>query len=106
MKKSAKIGRSRERGEAEPERAVCRLKSRLHNHSARIGVIGLGYVGLPLACLFAEKGFATTGFDIDASKVKALNAGRTYIKHIPAKRIAALRKAKKFEATADFDHLT
>ena len=104
MKNSTKR-HSRGGGEAAPERAVSRLKSRLHNRSARIGVIGLGYVGLPLGCLFAEKGFATTGFDIDASKVKTLNAGRSYIKHIPAKRIAALRKAKKFEATADFDHL-
>jgi UDP-N-acetyl-D-glucosamine dehydrogenase len=48
------------------------------------------------------EGFATTGFDIDAAKVKALNTGRSCIKHIPAKRIAALRKAKNFSTTDDF----
>ena len=72
---------------------------------ARIGVIGLGYVGLPLACLFAEKGFSTTGFDVDAAKVKALNAGRSYIKHIPGKRVAAIRAGGRFEATDAFDRL-
>jgi UDP-N-acetyl-D-glucosamine dehydrogenase len=72
---------------------------------ARIGIIGLGYVGLPLACLFAEKGFPTVGFDIDSLKVTALNAGRSYIKHIPGKRIAAIHKAGKFDATDDFDRL-
>ena len=70
--------------------------------TARIGIIGLGYVGLPLACLFAEKGFPTTGFDIDTPKVTALNAGRSYIKHIPGKRIAAVRKSGTFDATDDF----
>lgn len=105
MNKSRKIGRSRRRGDAEAERAVSRLKSRLLNRNARIGVIGLGYVGLPLACLFAEKGLATTGFDIDPAKVKMLNAGRSYIKHIPARRVGSLRKARSFEATADFARL-
>src|SRR5262245_35658615 len=73
--------------------------------SARVGIIGLGYVGLPLACLFAEKGFPTTGFDIDATKVTALNNGRSYINHIPKKRIAAIRANGKFDATDDFDRL-
>ena len=73
--------------------------------TARIGIIGLGYVGLPLACLFAEKGFPTIGFDIDTPKVTALNAGRSYIKHIPGKRIAAVRKSGKFDATDDFARL-
>ena len=65
----------------------------------------MGYVGLPLACLFAEKGFSTTGFDIDATKITALNAGRSYIKHIPARRIARLRKTGGLAASADFDGL-
>jgi UDP-N-acetyl-D-glucosamine dehydrogenase len=81
------------------------LERKLRNRSARVGIIGLGYVGLPLACLFAEKGFATTGFDIDSAKVTALNAGRSYIKHIPAKRVAALRKAGILSASSDFDGL-
>ena len=55
-----------------------------------IGIIGLGYVGLPLACLFAEKGFSVTGFDVDAGKAEKLNAGRSYIRHIPGRRIAPL----------------
>jgi UDP-N-acetyl-D-glucosamine dehydrogenase len=81
------------------------LSEAIAGGKARIGIIGLGYVGLPLGCLFAEKGFPTTGFDIDPSKVTALNAGRSYIKHIPGKRIAAIRKSGAFEATDDFDRL-
>src|SRR5688572_12715961 len=73
--------------------------------TARIGIIGLGYVGLPLACLFAEKGFPTTGFDIDTPKVTTLNSGRSYIKHIPGKRIAVVRNSDKFDATDDFARL-
>jgi len=81
------------------------LRRSIEKRRAKVGIIGLGYVGLPLACLFAEKGFPTTGFDIDTSKVKALNAGRSYIKHIPNRRIAAVRAGGKFEATDDFDRL-
>lgn len=103
-----KIGRkrnARQRADGQSERAVSQLLQQLDQRRARIGIIGLGYVGLPLACLFAEKGFATTGFDIDPAKVTALNAGRSYIKHIPGKRIAALRKSGRFSASADFDEL-
>src|SRR5512138_1305464 len=81
------------------------LRDAIKSRNAKVGIIGLGYVGLPLACLFAEKGFSATGFDVDAPKVAALNAGRSYIKHIPSKRIAALRKGGKFEASDDFDRL-
>ncbi len=81
------------------------LRQAILAHKARVGVIGLGYVGLPLGCLLAEKGFPTTGFDIDTPKVTALNSGRSYIKHIPNKRIAAIRKAGTFEATDDFNGL-
>src|SRR5215510_8599477 len=81
------------------------LHRAIKKRQARVGIIGLGYVGLPLACLFAEKGFPTTGFDIDTPKVTALNAGRSYIKHIPNKRIAAARTSGKFDATADFARL-
>lgn len=105
MNKIRRNGPSRGHATDKSERAVSRLQARLRDRSARVGIIGLGYVGLPLACLFAEKGFATTGFDIDESKVTALNAGRSYIKHIPAKRIARLRKSGVFSASADFDGL-
>ncbi len=73
---------------------------------AKVGVIGLGYVGLPLVCLFAEKGFPTLGFDVDAAKVKALNAGKSYIRHIPAKRIAAVRRKGLFKASDDLSLLS
>jgi UDP-N-acetyl-D-glucosamine dehydrogenase len=69
--------------------------------TAIIGIIGLGYVGLPLMLRFQETGFRVLGFDIDADKVSRLNAGRSYIAHIPAERIAAARQAG-FEATVDF----
>src|SRR5688572_787724 len=78
------------------------LAGRIKAKSAKIGVIGLGYVGLPLACLFAEKGFRVTGFDIDPKKIDVLNAGRSYIKHIPATRIRPLVKAEKLDASDDF----
>jgi UDP-N-acetyl-D-glucosamine dehydrogenase len=89
-----------------PETDGSALSRAILARTAKVGIIGLGYVGLPLACLFAEKGFPTIGFDIDSPKVTALNAGRSYIKHIPGKRIAAVRKAGKFGATDDFDRLT
>jgi UDP-N-acetyl-D-glucosamine dehydrogenase len=82
-----------------------KLLGRIAARKAKVGVIGLGYVGLPLACLFAEKGFAVTGFDVDVSKTEKLNAGRSYIRHIPGKRIAPLVKAGSLKASADFRSL-
>ena len=67
-----------------------------------IAIVGLGYVGLPLSLVFAESGLEVTGIDLDAAKVGKLNAGESYIKHIPAERIAAARKSGKFSATTDF----
>ncbi|MBL8710279.1 MAG: nucleotide sugar dehydrogenase [Rhodospirillaceae bacterium] len=81
------------------------LAARIAAGRARIGVIGLGYVGLPLACLFAEKGFPATGFDIDLQKTAKLAAGRSYIRHIPGRRIAPLVKAGKLSASSDFSRL-
>lgn len=82
-----------------------RLAARIAAGTARIGIIGLGYVGLPLACVFAEKGFPVTGFDIDRSKTEKLAAGRSYIRHIPGKRIAPLVKAGHLAASSDFAQL-
>jgi UDP-N-acetyl-D-glucosamine dehydrogenase len=65
-----------------------------------IGIMGLGYVGLPLAEAFLKAGFRVLGFDIDESKVEALKANRTYIEHIPNKRIAAMNATKRFEVTS------
>jgi UDP-N-acetyl-D-glucosamine dehydrogenase len=72
------------------------------DRSATVGVIGLGYVGLPLALTLAEKGFATVGFDVDPAKVEALSGGRSYLGHIPD---SAIQAAPKFSATADFARL-
>ena len=71
----------------------------------RIGIIGCGYVGLPLALRFAETGQRVTGFDLDPVKVEKLNAGESYIQHIPAAKISEHVKAKHFDATADFTRL-
>ncbi|HZK91257.1 MAG TPA: nucleotide sugar dehydrogenase [Stellaceae bacterium] len=81
------------------------LAARFRTHQARIGIIGLGYVGLPLACAIAERGFTALGFDIDPAKIGVLNAGGSYIRHISADVIATLRRSGRFEATADFARL-
>ena len=69
---------------------------------AVIGIIGLGYVGLPLLLRFAEKGFNVIGFDIDTSKIDKLNNGESYIKYIGEERIANAHAKKQFIATTDF----
>jgi UDP-N-acetyl-D-glucosamine dehydrogenase len=79
------------------------LEQKIKARKAVVGVIGLGYVGLPLIRLFASKGFRTLGFDIDASKVGKLRKGESYIKSVDA---ATLKKIKaRFEATSDFSRL-
>jgi UDP-N-acetyl-D-glucosamine dehydrogenase len=79
-----------------------RLLERILAREARVGVIGLGYVGLPLVRATVEAGFRVLGFDIDAEKVAQLNAGRSYIRHISSEMIAAVREGGHFEATDDF----
>ena len=71
----------------------------------KVGIIGCGYVGLPLALRFAEAGHKVTGFDTDPEKVKKLNAGRTYIEHIPQTKIQQFVNSKHFSATNDFARL-
>ena len=68
-----------------------RLISSIHSHQARIGVIGLGYVGLPLAVAFAERGFSVVGIDVDPRKVDALNRGESYVQDIPSARLESVR---------------
>jgi UDP-N-acetyl-D-glucosamine dehydrogenase len=77
------------------------LVDRIRTRASRIGIIGLGYVGIPLALRFHEVGLAVLGFDIDDERVTTLNAGETPIKHIAASEIAAMRDGG-FEATTDF----
>lgn len=79
------------------------LHARIEARTAKVGIVGMGYVGLPLALLFSERNFPVTGFDIDASKVNALNKGKSYIYRIPETEIAAARE-KSFSATADYSH--
>ena len=76
-------------------------KRKIETRQARIGIVGMGYVGLPLALLFSEERFVITGFDVDANKVDALNRGGSYIVRIPATEIQAAR-TNGFTATADY----
>lgn len=77
------------------------LKAKIQARTARVGIIGMGYVGLPLALLFSEQKFPITGFDIDERKVQTLNAGGSYIFRIEASDIQAAKK-RGFAATADY----
>jgi UDP-N-acetyl-D-glucosamine dehydrogenase len=82
------------------------LIDRIRKHKARVGIIGQGYVGLPLALLFNEAGFPVTAFDVDAKKVEALSAGRSYIAHVGADRVAAaVARPQPLVATSDFSGL-
>ncbi len=81
------------------------LKSRIAARQAKVGIIGLGYVGLPLALLYSEQKFPVTGFDIDQRKVDTLDNGGTYIVRITPEEIAAA-KANGFKATADYARIT
>jgi UDP-N-acetyl-D-glucosamine dehydrogenase len=79
------------------------LLDRILAKDAVVGICGLGYVGLPLALTFGEKGFGVVGFDIDPRKIDAIGKGESYIKHIPGERVAkATRLDKPFTATMDF----
>ncbi len=81
------------------------LKQKIQKKEAKIGIIGLGYVGLPLLIEFVEAGYHSVGFDIDPKKVELLKKGKTYIKHIPAGRIQKLVGSGRFDATTDFSRL-
>jgi len=81
------------------------LEHKIRQRQARVAIIGLGYVGLPLALLYVEQKFPVTGFDIDERKVTALTNGASYIFRIPANEIQQAR-AKGFEATSDYSRLS
>ena len=68
----------------------------------KIGIIGLGYVGLPLVIQFAKSGTQVLGIDVDDKKVEALNRGESYIKHIPASEVQAQLETGQFEVTTDY----
>ena len=81
------------------------LTTRLENRTANIGVIGLGYVGLPLVLLLSEQDFRITGFDIDPKKVDMIGRGESYIVRIPETEIQAAKR-KGFAATSDYSHIS
>lgn len=82
-----------------------RLRQSVDDGSIHIGVIGLGYVGLPLALAFVERGFRATGFDVDPRKVEAIHRGDDYIRHIGDGRVARARATGRFDAASDFARL-
>jgi len=81
------------------------LLQRIASRSAVVGVIGQGYVGLPLALVFREAGFPVLGLDVDPAKVAAIGRGESYIKHIGPERVAAAVQSGRYQVTTDFDRL-
>lgn len=82
------------------------LSGRIAAREARIGVVGLGYVGLPLAVEFCRRGFAVTGFDLNATKIETLAKGESYIEDVPAESVAEVMSSGRFTATSDFSELS
>ena len=78
------------------------LEGKIKDRTARVGVIGLGYVGLPLAMEFAKAGFSVTGIDVQESKVAKLNGGESYVQDVPSDVLRGFVDGKKFQATTDF----
>ena len=84
--------------------SLAEIRNRIETRQARVGIVGMGYVGLPLALLFSGEKFRVTGFDIAGDKVKTLNAGGSYIVRILPETIREARKAG-FRATADYSEI-
>jgi len=82
-----------------------KLLESIHNHAAVVGIIGLGYVGLPLAIQFGKQGFKVIGFDLDTRKIDRLLHGESYIKHVATEPIRDMIESKQFDATIDFGRL-
>ena len=82
------------------------ILDKINSNSAVIGIVGLGYVGLPLLFRFTESGYKVIGFDIDSKKVEMLNAGKSYIKHIKEEQVKSRRELNLFEATTDFSKIS
>ncbi|MCP4094808.1 MAG: nucleotide sugar dehydrogenase, partial [Planctomycetaceae bacterium] len=91
--------------EATQQKTCDQLFESINNKTAMVGVIGLGYVGLPLIDAYVSAGFKAIGFDVDTKKADALNAGKSYIAHIENATIQAWLDKKAFEATVDMGRL-
>jgi UDP-N-acetyl-D-glucosamine dehydrogenase len=81
------------------------LLRKIEKREARVGIVGLGYVGLPLAVAFAAEGFAVCGIDVDPAKVKALNAGHSYVEDVPSEQLAPFVRAGTLRASTDYAEL-
>src|SRR5258708_363372 len=95
---------SRSRGAARTTSAA-RLSRRIENRTAHLAVIGLGYVGLPLAVEFGEAGFKVSGIDIDEGRVREIQKGRSYIQDVPTSEVRDLTRSGRLSATTDFSVL-
>src|ERR1700722_11881723 len=85
-----------------PFSAAETLRERIVSRTARVGVVGLGYVGLPLAIEFAKAGFSVTGIDVQEEKVARLNWGDSYIQDVPSASLKEMVAGNRFRATTDF----
>ena len=82
-----------------------RLMQKIQARTARVGIVGLGYVGLPLATAFARAGFTVTGIDLDQRKIRDVNGGRSYVKDVDKKELKSLVREGRLSATPDFSKL-
>jgi len=89
----------------EESASVLHLTSLIRSKQITVGVVGLGYVGLPLSLLFAESDITVLGFDIDKKKIEAIESGQSYIKHISNERLKKIRKKAKIQATTEFQEI-
>ena len=102
----AKSTRSARTGRQQASPALDELIQGLKQHTVKVGVVGLGYVGLPLVVEFAKAGFSTLGFDVDSSKVERINNGDSYIPDVSSDQLQEVISSGRLEATVDFSRLT
>src|SRR5438309_6296105 len=92
-----------EKSEQELPSVAANFRKRIESRTARIGVLGLGYVGLPLAMTFEKAGFSVIGMDLNSERVDALNNGSSYIAEVTSECLRSAIKTGRFVATADLD---